>query len=249
MRQSSTVRSIPRSLTAPLVARRKEEPPSPAFPGAHVFVVDDDASVRKSLDRLLSAVGYRVQTFESAREFLARPAAPADGPQCLILDIRMPGVSGLDLQMSLRSSGVNIPIIFSTGFGDVASSVRAMKIGAIDFLTKPIDEEELLAAVERGLTLDAEMARVDALMGVLKTRQGRLTPRENQVFSLVVTGMLNKQIAGRLGTCERTIKVHRARIMKKMEAGSVADLVRMADRLGVPPAAGRTSEARGMALT
>lgn len=249
MRQSSTVRSIPRSLTAPLVARRKEGPPSPAFPGARVFVVDDDASVRKSLDRLLSSVGYRVQTFDSAREFLARPAAPADGPQCLILDIRMPGVSGLDLQMSLRSSGVNIPIIFSTGFGDVASSVRAMKIGAIDFLTKPIDEEELLSAVERGLTLDAEMARVDALMGVLKTRQGRLTPRENQVFSLVVTGMLNKQIAGRLGTCERTIKVHRARIMKKMEAGSVADLVRMADRLGVPPTGGRSSETRGMALT
>jgi FixJ family two-component response regulator len=249
MRQSSAVRSIPRSLTATAVARRKEGPPSPAFPGARVFVVDDDASVRKSLDRLLTSVGYRVQTFETAREFLARPTAPADGPQCLILDIRMPGVSGLDLQMSLRSSGVNIPIIFSTGFGDVASSVRAMKVGAIDFLTKPIDEEELLAAVERGLTLDAEMARVDALMGVLKTRQSRLTPRENQVFSLVVTGMLNKQIAGRLGTCERTIKVHRARIMKKMEAGSVADLVRMADRLGVPPSAGRSSEARGMALT
>ena len=249
MRQTSAVRSIPRSLTAPVVARRKEGPPSPAFPGARVFVVDDDASVRKSLDRLLTSFGYRVQTFESAREFLARPAAPADGPQCLILDIRMPGASGLDLQMSLRSSGVNVPIIFSTGFGDVASSVRAMKFGAIDFLTKPIDEEELLAAVERGLTLDAEMARVDALMGVLKTRQARLTPRENQVFSLVVTGMLNKQIAGRLGTCERTIKVHRARIMKKMEAGSVADLVRMADRLDVPPTAGRPSEMRGMALT
>ena len=249
MRQTSAVRSIPRSLTAPVVTRRKEGPPSPAFPGARVFVVDDDASVRKSLDRLLTSFGYRVQTFESAREFLARPAAPADGPQCLILDIRMPGASGLDLQMSLRSSGVNVPIIFSTGFGDVASSVRAMKFGAIDFLTKPIDEDELLAAVERGLTLDAEMARVDALMGVLKTRQARLTPRENQVFSLVVTGMLNKQIAGRLGTCERTIKVHRARIMKKMEAGSVADLVRMADRLDVPPTAGRPSEMRGMALT
>jgi len=149
----------------------------------------------------------------------------------------MPGVSGLDLQTSLRSSGATIPIIFSTGFGDVSSSVRAMKIGAVDFLTKPIDEEELLAAVERGLTLDAEMRRVDAVMTVLTTRQGRLTPRENQVFALVVTGMLNKQIAGRLGTCERTIKVHRARIMKKMEAGSVADLVRMADRLGLPPAA------------
>jgi FixJ family two-component response regulator len=217
-------------------APRHKDGPQP-ITGGRVFVVDDDASVRKSLERLLTSVGYRVQTFESAREFLARPQTAEGGPQCLILDIRMPGVSGLDLQMSLRSSGATIPIIFSTGFGDVSSSVRAMKIGAVDFLTKPIDEEELLVAVERGLTLDAEMRRVDALMSVLTTRQDRLTPRENQVFALVVTGMLNKQIAGRLGTCERTIKVHRARIMKKMEAGSVADLVRMADRLGLQPAA------------
>jgi len=235
MKQSSAVRSVPRS-PLPLVVPRHKEGPQP-ITGGRVFVVDDDASVRKSLERLLTSVGYRVQTFESAREFLARPQTADGGPQCLILDIRMPGVSGLDLQLSLRSSGATIPIIFSTGFGDVTSSVRAMKIGAVDFLTKPIDEEELLVAVERGLMLDAEMRRVDALMNVLTTRQDRLTPRENQVFALVVTGMLNKQIAGRLGTCERTIKVHRARIMKKMEAGSVADLVRMADRLGLQPAA------------
>jgi FixJ family two-component response regulator len=240
MRQSSAVRAV----TRPMQVSTNH-----AISGGRVFVVDDDASVRKSLERLLTSVGYKVQTFDSARAFLARPQTPADGPQCLILDIRMPGVSGLDLQTSLRSSGATIPIVFSTGFGDVSSSVRAMKIGAVDFLTKPIDEEELLGAVERGLTLDAEMQRFDALMSMLTTRQSRLTPRENQVFALVVTGMLNKQIAGRLGTCERTIKVHRARIMKKMEAGSVADLVRMADRLGLAATPPSPSESRRMALT
>ena len=240
MRQSSAVRAV----TRPMQVSTNH-----AIDGGRVFVVDDDASVRKSLERLLTSVGYKVQTFDSARAFLARPQMPAEGPQCLILDIRMPGVSGLDLQTSLRSSGATIPIIFSTGFGDIASSVRAMKIGAVDFLTKPIDEEELLAAVERGLVLDEEMRRLGAVMGTLTTRQARLTPRENQVFALVVTGMLNKQIAGRLGTCERTIKVHRARIMKKMEAGSVADLVRMADRLGLSATPPSSSESRRMALT
>ncbi len=200
--------------------------------GSLVFVVDDDASVRKSLDRLLSAAGYRVQTFESARAFLARPQLPAEEPQCLILDVRMPGLNGLDLQTSLRNTGSTIPIVFSTGFGDVTSSVRAMKIGAVDFLTKPIDEDELLSAVQRGLSLDAELRQLKSLMSMLTGRLSRLTPRERQVFALVVTGMLNKQIAGQLGTCERTIKVHRARIMKKMEAGSVAELVRMAVKLG-----------------
>jgi len=146
--------------------------------------------------------------------------------------VRMPGVSGLDLQISLRNSGARIPIVFSTGFGDVTSSVRAMKVGAVDFLTKPIDEQELLSAVDRGLSIDVECRKVDVVMTSLRGRVGRLTPRERQVFALVVTGLLNKQIAGRLGTCERTIKVHRARIMKKMEAGSVAELVRMAVRLG-----------------
>jgi len=197
-----------------------------------VFVVDDDASVRKSLDRLLSASGYRVQTYDSARAFLGRPELPGEEAQCLILDVRMPGINGLELQTSMRNSGSTIPIVFSTGFGDVTSSVRAMKVGAVDFLTKPIDEDELLAAVQRGLALDAETRQLKNEMNTLIQRLGRLTPRERQVFALVVTGMLNKQIAGQLGTCERTIKVHRARIMKKMEAGSVAELVRMAVKLG-----------------
>ena len=231
MRSSSVARPITRSTPG--------EPPRPTERSGRagaasslVYVVDDDASVRKSLDRLLSAAGYRVQTYESARAFLARTPLPGEDPQCLILDVRMPGLNGLDLQTSMRNSGSTIPIVFSTGFGDVTSSVRAMKVGAVDFLTKPIDEDELLAAVQRGLTLDAEMRQLKNVMNTLIQRLGRLTPRERQVFALVVTGMLNKQIAGQLGTCERTIKVHRARIMKKMEAGSVAELVRMAVKLG-----------------
>ena len=244
MRSSSVARSISRSTPG--------EPPRPTersarTAGSLVYVVDDDASVRKSLDRLLSAAGYRVQTYDSARAFLARTPLQGEDPQCLILDVRMPGINGLDLQTSLRNSGSTIPIVFSTGFGDVTSSVRAMKVGAVDFLTKPIDEDELLAAVQRGLLLDAEMRQLKSVMNVLIQRLGRLTPRERQVFALVVTGMLNKQIAGQLGTCERTIKVHRARIMKKMEAGSVAELVRMAVKLGpvidVPPTAAPTSPA------
>ena len=229
MRVSNVVRSDARHTTpGPVRMLDRHHPPETCV----VFVVDDDPSVRKSLDRLLRSVGYQVQTYDSARAFMGRSPLPTDTPQCLILDVRMPGVSGLDLQISLRNSGSRIPIVFSTGFGDVTSSVRAMKIGAVDFLTKPIDEEQLLSAVDRGLSLDVEFRRVDAVMSSLKGRLGRLTPRERQVFALVVTGLLNKQIAGRLGTCERTIKVHRARIMKKMEAGSVAELVRMAVRLG-----------------
>ena len=229
MRASNAVRSDTRHATAgPARLLDRRHPPSTCM----VHVVDDDPSVRKSLDRLLRSIGYQVQTYDSARAFMGRSPQPGDAPQCLILDVRMPGVSGLDLQSSLRNSGNRIPIVFSTGFGDVTSSVRAMKVGAVDFLTKPIDEQELLSAVDRGLSQDVECRRLDAVMNSLKTRMGRLTPRERQVFALVVTGLLNKQIAGRLGTCERTIKVHRARIMKKMEAGSVAELVRMAVRLG-----------------
>jgi len=228
MRMSNAVRSDSRpAVPGPVRMLDRHHPPGTCM----VHVVDDDPSVRKSLDRLLRSVGYQVQTYDSARAFLGRSAL-GDTPQCLILDVRMPGVSGLELQTSLRNAGSKIPIVFSTGFGDVTSSVRAMKIGAVDFLTKPIDEQELLSAVDRGLSLDVEFRRVDAVMSSLKGRLGRLTPRERQVFALVVTGLLNKQIAGRLGTCERTIKVHRARIMKKMEAGSVAELVRMAVRLG-----------------
>ena len=229
MRMSNAVRSDARHATpGPVRLLDRHHPPGACM----VHVVDDDPSVRKSLDRLLRSVGYQVQTYESARAFMGRPPQPGDSPQCMILDVRMPGVSGLELQTSLRNSGIRIPIVFSTGFGDVTSSVRAMKVGAVDFLTKPIDEQELLSAVDRGLSLDVECRRVDAVLNSLKARLGRLTPRERQVFALVVTGLLNKQIAGRLGTCERTIKVHRARIMKKMEAGSVAELVRMAVRLG-----------------
>jgi FixJ family two-component response regulator len=225
----STVRSEPRQAAAgPVRMLDRQHVPGSCM----VFVVDDDPSVRKSLDRLLRSVGYQVQTYDSARAFMGRPLLVGDTPQCLILDVRMPGVSGLDLQTSLRNAGARIPIVFSTGFGDVTSSVRAMKVGAVDFLTKPIDEQELLSAVDRGLSIDVECRKIDAVMTSLKERLCRLTPRERQVFALVVTGLLNKQIAGRLGTCERTIKVHRARIMKKMEAGSVAELVRMAVRLG-----------------
>lgn len=229
MRMSNVVRSDASHATpGPVRMLDRHQPPGTCV----VFVVDDDPSVRKSLDRLLRSVGYQVQTYDSARAFMGRAPLPSDTPQCLILDVRMPGVSGLDLQISLHNSGSKIPIVFSTGFGDVTSSVRAMKVGAVDFLTKPIDEEQLLSAVDRGLSLDIESHRVEAVMNSLTARLGRLTPRERQVFALVVTGLLNKQIAGRLGTCERTIKVHRARIMKKMEAGSVAELVRMAVRLG-----------------
>lgn len=229
MRLSSSVRSDSRPTTSGAVRMLdRQHPPGTCM----VFVVDDDPSVRKSLDRLLRSAGYQVQTYDSARTFLGRAPVAGETPQCLILDVRMPGVSGLDLQTLLRNSGSKLPIVFSTGFGDVTSSVRAMKIGAVDFLTKPIDEGELLSAVDRGLALDVEFRKADAVMASLRTRLGRLTPRERQVFALVVTGLLNKQIAGRLGTCERTIKVHRARIMKKMEAGSVAELVRMAVRLG-----------------
>ncbi len=199
-----------------------------------VYVVDDDASVRKSLARLLSATGYQVAVFASAREFLARPHPVADCPSCLILDMHMPDIGGLDLQTRMRDAGDGLPILFATGFGDVSSSVRAMKVGAVDFLTKPINPDHLLAAVEAAIQLDATQRRARADRGALDHRLARLTPRERQVMGLVATGLLNKQIAGRLGTCERTIKAHRARVMQKMEAGSVAELVRMADRLGVP---------------
>jgi FixJ family two-component response regulator len=195
-----------------------------------VFVVDDDPSVRKSMARLLTSNGHRVDTFASAAEFLRRKVRPA-GAACLILDLRMPEVDGLELQAQLRDATPNLPIVFATGHGDVPDSVQAMKLGAVDFLTKPVDETQLLTAVARALALDEARARAEATRMALARRQGRLTPRERQVFSLVVTGMLNKQIAWRLGASERTIKAHRARVMQKMQADSVAALVRMADRL------------------
>ena len=196
-----------------------------------VFVVDDDPSVRKSLTRVLTRAGYTVETFASARDFMAR--APSAGPCCVVLDVRMPGLTGLDLQEALGGAGHPIPIVFITGHGDISMSVRAMKAGAVDFLTKPFDVASLLAAIERALAKDVKDRGEEGRTADVLARVRRLTPRETEVFALVVTGMLNKQIADRLGIGEKTVKVHRARVMEKMQAGSVAELVRLADRAGV----------------
>ena len=196
-----------------------------------VGIVDDDASVRKGLARLVTTAGYRVEVFASAREFLERPR-PED-LSCLVLDVRMPGLTGLELQEALAVAGDRMSIVFVSGHGDVVGSVKAMKGGAVDFLTKPVDARELLGAIERGvaraLTVQREQAGATDVQGRLKT----LTAREVQVFALVVTGMLNKQIAAELGIVEKTVKVHRARVMETMRAGSLAELVRLADRAGV----------------
>jgi len=196
-----------------------------------VFVVDDDPSVRKSLTRLIASAGYAVETFASAREFLERERYA--GPCCLVLDVRMPGLTGLDLQEVLAGVGHRMSIIFVTGHGDVSMSVRAMKGGAVDFLTKPFDEKELLTAIERCVAKDVHDLADEARVTEVQKRVKTLTPREVEVFALVVTGMLNKQIASQLGIGEKTVKVHRARVMEKMRAGSVAELVRLADRVGV----------------
>jgi FixJ family two-component response regulator len=202
-----------------------------ASPAAMVFVVDDDASVRKSLSRVISEAGYRVQTYASPREFLTR--VPEPGPSCLVLDVRMPGVSGFELQQTLTSAVHEIPIIFITGHGDIPMSVKAMKAGAVDFLTKPFSGKELLDAIQRAVAKDTRGLSTEAREDELRARVKRLTPRESQVFALVVTGMLNKQIASELGIGEKTVKVHRARVMEKMQAGSVAALVRLADAAGI----------------
>jgi len=200
-------------------------------PASVVFIVDDDPSVRKSLTRVMVSAGYAVEAFASAREFLERERLA--GPGCLILDVRMPGLSGLDLQEALAGKGHRIPIVFITGHGDISMSVKAMKSGAADFLTKPYDVEQLLAAVDRAVTKDVKALGEEGRTAEILERIGQLTPREMEVFALVVTGMLNKQIAGELGIGEKTVKVHRARVMEKMQAGSVAELVRLADRAGV----------------
>jgi FixJ family two-component response regulator len=196
-----------------------------------VFVVDDDASVRKSLTRVLAASGYAVEQFASAGDFLARERCAR--PCCLVLDVRMPGLSGLDLQTALAAAGRRLPIVFVTGHVDVPMTVKGMRNGAVDWLTKPFGAKELLNAVERAVAKDVQDRSDAARVAEVEERAKRLSPRELQVFALVVTGMLNKQIAGVLGVVEKTVKVHRARVMTKMQAGSVAELVRLADRLGV----------------
>jgi FixJ family two-component response regulator len=196
-----------------------------------IFVVDDDASVRTGLGRLLEAAGYAVETFASAREFLAR--APQAGPGCLVLDVRMPGLTGLELQEALAATGRRISIVFISGHSDVPMSVRAMKAGAVDFLAKPFDVEELLTAIQWAVAKTVQALAEETRVEEIRQRVGTLTPRETEVFALVVTGMLNKQIAAQLGVGEKMVKVHRARVMAKLRAGSVAELVRLADRVGV----------------
>ena len=196
---------------------------------AMVFVIDDDESMREALHSLIRSVGLRVATFGSADEFLQseRPDVPA----CLILDVRMPGLSGLDLQRDLSEGNIHIPIIFITGHGDIPMSVRAMKAGAVEFLTKPFRDQDLLDAIQQALDRDRRTRSQQADSADLRSRFHSLTPRETEVFELVVKGLLNKQIALQLGTSEITIKLHRRQVMEKMQADSLADLVRMSEKL------------------
>jgi FixJ family two-component response regulator len=195
-----------------------------------VFVIDDDAAMRNALRSLIRSVGLQVELFSSTQEFQKRP--PADRPVCLVLDIRLPGKSGLDFQRELAGAGSHPPIIFITGHGDIPMSVRAMKAGAVEFLTKPFRDQDLLDAIQQALELDRVRRQQESEMAALKRRLDSLTPREREVFSLVTTGRLNREIANDLGTSEITVKMHRANVMRKMQADHLADLLQMAARLG-----------------
>ena len=200
---------------------------------AMVFVVDDDRSVREALGSLVRSVGLSVQTFKSAQEFLRHE--PLNVPACLVLDVRLPGLSGLDLQQELAKASVQIPIIFITGHGNIPMSVRAMKAGAVEFLTKPFRDQDLLNAIQQSIERDRAARKERSQMADLRERYESLTAREREVMALVVRGLLNKQVAGELGISEITIKVHRGQVMQKMQAQSLAELVRMAGRLGISP--------------
>lgn len=208
-------------------------PPAPIPPRVVVHVVEDDESSRLASSRLLTSVGHEVRVYASASEFLANPPAEAG---CIVLDLRLPGPSGFDLQERLRTLDNPLPIVFLSGHGDIPKTVRAMQAGAVDFLTKPVDPQDLLDAVARAIARNAEERTVRARQQSVRERFDRLTPREREVFTHLISGQLNKQIGFDLGITERTIKIHRHQVLAKMEANSVADLVRMANDLGIGPA-------------
>jgi len=201
-------------------------------PEAVIAVVDDDPSVREGLESLIRSAGMRVETFASAQEFLARLRAQA--PSCLVLDLQLPGLSGLDLQKRMAEVDLEIPIVFLTGHGNIPASVQAMKAGAVEFLTKPFDEEDLLRAIREAVERDRRQRQQHEEMSELRERYERLTAREQEVMQQVIAGLLNKQVADEMKITEFTVKVHRGRVMRKMCADSLADLVRMAEKLGIP---------------
>jgi len=201
-------------------------------PLPNVFLVDDDASVRRALARLIKSAGHQVQTFASAREFLGTNA-DIEEAACLVLDVRMPGLTGIDLQRELRTMNRNLPIVFITGHGDIPMSVNAMKAGAVDFLPKPVKDTDLLRAIAQAIARAYRDRAERKEIEDIQRREENLTPREREVMTLVASGMPNKRIAFELGAAEKTIKVHRARVMEKMQAGSLAELVRLAERVGI----------------
>ena len=229
---TGTVTRVPYTVVSAIASRSIEMLTMPDVPPI-VFVVDDDVSVRESLELLIKSAGWQPQTFVSAQEFLSRPHPPV--PCCLVLDVTLPGLSGLELQKQLAERA-DMPIIFITGYGDVPMTVQAMKAGAVEFLTKPFKDDVLLNAIRGAIERSRAALRLDAEIRALRNCYESLTPREREVMTLVVSGLLNKQVGGELGISEITVKAHRGQVMRKMKADSLPDLVTMAARLGLRPA-------------